>query len=231
MAWYTAASSGATCVRAYAPVGAASLAASYVDETGNQDAAPGVAPTWAYGTGWTFNGTTQYLGFGHALDGTTAQSVIVRMTMRGSGTRGIMWEGQSGTADLFAIESNREFIRVDTASTSLTYSMSNTASVFAFVNSASGWVVYVNGSSVASGTGRTGTFDSVIQQFEIGRAELTGGATRYVEADVAAIAIYSGALDLTDLATITAAANALPVTGAPASIVAQMHHHHAVFGG
>ena len=56
----------ANCIAAYQPKGAASLAASYVNlaNPGTYDAAPGTAPTWAAGTGWTFNGTTQYLTTG-----------------------------------------------------------------------------------------------------------------------------------------------------------------------
>lgn len=58
MAWFTA-PSGATCVAAYDAIGAASLADSYVNEAnpGTFDAAPGVAPTWAYGTGGPYTET------------------------------------------------------------------------------------------------------------------------------------------------------------------------------
>lgn len=57
---------GKTCLAAYQPKGAASLAASYVNlaNPGTYDAAPGVAPTWAAATGWAFNGGTQYLDTG-----------------------------------------------------------------------------------------------------------------------------------------------------------------------
>lgn len=64
-AWYA----GLTdLVAVYQPKGAASLAASYVNlvNPGTYDAAPGVAPTFAGATGWTFNGTTQYLTSGVA---------------------------------------------------------------------------------------------------------------------------------------------------------------------
>ena len=62
--WYLSGGiSAANCIAAYQPKGAASLAASYVNlaNPGTYDAAPGVAPTWASGTGWTFNGSTQWL--------------------------------------------------------------------------------------------------------------------------------------------------------------------------
>lgn len=53
-------------VAVYQPVGAASLAASYVNivNPGTYNAAAGVDPTWSASTGWTFNGTTQYLTTG-----------------------------------------------------------------------------------------------------------------------------------------------------------------------
>lgn len=75
--WYLA--GGAPMpVAAYQPIGAASLAASYVNlaNPGTYDAAPGVAPTWASGTGWTFNGSTQYLTTG--IYPSSAYSVLVR---------------------------------------------------------------------------------------------------------------------------------------------------------
>lgn len=55
-----------TPIAAYQPKGAADLASSYVNlvNPGTFNAAPGVAPSFASGTGWTFNGTTQYLTTG-----------------------------------------------------------------------------------------------------------------------------------------------------------------------
>jgi hypothetical protein len=63
--WLAGGISAANAIAAYQPKGAASLAASYVNlaNPGTYDAAPGVAPTWASGTGWTFNGT-QWLNTG-----------------------------------------------------------------------------------------------------------------------------------------------------------------------
>lgn len=58
------------CVAAYAAKGAADLAASYINlaNPGTNNAAPGVAPTFNTATGWTFNGTTQYLTTGITAD-------------------------------------------------------------------------------------------------------------------------------------------------------------------
>jgi hypothetical protein len=65
LAWYL--SGGAPVpLAAYTPKGKATLVLSYVNDAnpGSNDAAPGVAPTFATATGWTFNGSTQYLKTG-----------------------------------------------------------------------------------------------------------------------------------------------------------------------
>ena len=76
--WWLAA--GVTPVAAYAPKGAASLAASYINlaNPGTLDAAPGVAPTWSAASGWSFNGSTQYLTTGIIPTTNQAYSSIAR---------------------------------------------------------------------------------------------------------------------------------------------------------
>ncbi len=66
---------------AYAPKGAASYAASKVNlaNPGTYDAAEGVAPTWAAGTGWTFDGATQYLTTGVVPPDSQTRSMIIRI--------------------------------------------------------------------------------------------------------------------------------------------------------
>jgi hypothetical protein len=79
--WYLAGGvAKANCIAAYQPKGAASLAASYVNRVtpGTQDAAPGVAPTFNAATGWTFNGTTQYLTTG--LNPGNAWTTLIRFS-------------------------------------------------------------------------------------------------------------------------------------------------------
>lgn len=69
-------------IAAYQPIGADDLADSYLNiiNPGTNDAAPGVAPTWTEGDGWTFNGSTQYLDstLVPTTDGTW--SVLVRFS-------------------------------------------------------------------------------------------------------------------------------------------------------
>lgn len=79
--------SGKTCVAAYQPKGAASYAASLSNlaNPGTYDAAEGVAPTWATGTGWTFNGSTQWLTSGITPGAPQGWSLILAYTGRADG--------------------------------------------------------------------------------------------------------------------------------------------------
>lgn len=64
-AWWLA-GGAPTPIAVYQPKGAASLAASYVNlvNPGTYDAALGTEPSFDAATGWTFNGTDQYLATG-----------------------------------------------------------------------------------------------------------------------------------------------------------------------
>jgi hypothetical protein len=66
-AWWAGGGSSAGNIRAYQPIGAASLAASYVNlkNPGTGNAAPGTAPTWDATNGWKFAAaSSQYLNTG-----------------------------------------------------------------------------------------------------------------------------------------------------------------------
>jgi hypothetical protein len=76
--WYLAA--GVTPTAAYAPKGATSLPDSYINlaNPGTYDAAPGTAPTFATATGWTFNGSTQWLTSGIVPVSNQSWTMIIR---------------------------------------------------------------------------------------------------------------------------------------------------------
>jgi hypothetical protein len=66
---------------AYEPKGAASLAASYTDKSGNNnDAGVGVAPAWDATNGWKFNGSTQYLTTTFLAAADQSQAILVQYT-------------------------------------------------------------------------------------------------------------------------------------------------------
>ena len=102
--WLAGGIDPATVVAVYQPKGAASLAASYVNlaNPGTNDAAPGVAPTFNTATGWTFNGTTQYLTTG--IVPLLNWTLIVRFS--GVANNGILAGSGLSTA-LFAISPQR----------------------------------------------------------------------------------------------------------------------------
>jgi hypothetical protein len=80
--WWNNNGAIAGCVAAYQPIGAADLAASYVNlfNPGTNNAAPGTAPTWDVTDGWIFGGTN-YLNTG--IVPADSYSVFVRFTNGG----------------------------------------------------------------------------------------------------------------------------------------------------
>ena len=81
--WYL--SSGITlgqCVAAYQPKGAADLASSKTNlaHPGTNDAAAGVDPSFASATGWTGNGTTQFLTTGIVIPMNLDYTMLVRVS-------------------------------------------------------------------------------------------------------------------------------------------------------
>ena len=90
---------GGTCVAAYQPKAGGlynpvNILESYINRAnpGTYDAAPGVAPAWAAGTGWSFDGLAQYLSTGFASTDNT-WSVLLQF----SGRTGIATEGMFGS--------------------------------------------------------------------------------------------------------------------------------------
>lgn len=79
--WYRAGGAPAP-IAAYQPKGAVDLAASYINlaNPGTYNAAPGTAPTFDAATGWTFNGSTQYLTTGITPPATATWSLLIRFS-------------------------------------------------------------------------------------------------------------------------------------------------------
>ena len=95
---------------AYQPKGAASLAASYLDLSGNgNNAGVGVAPTWDGTNGWIFNGSTQYLTTTFTPAADQSQTIIVQFTNgTGAATRVIVGSlgSTGGGGPYFLLETN-----------------------------------------------------------------------------------------------------------------------------
>jgi len=79
--WWDPLGEGLCIWAAYQPKGAADLASSYVDLSGNgNNAGVGVAPTWDIVNGWKFDGLTQYLTTIFLPQNDQSQTILVQYT-------------------------------------------------------------------------------------------------------------------------------------------------------
>ena len=203
--WLAGGVAAGNAVAVYQPKGAASLAASYVNlaNPGTYDAAPGVAPTWASGTGWTFNGSSQYLTTG--VLGTSAISLIIRFSDASGGlitfgaaieiggpAKYILWRPRSNGNDRVIFLGTGEVRVVGGALVSGAYGYAGTT-------------VYYN--SISDGTLASPTLPSLA--IFIGALNFNGIPTQYGAIKVQAVAIYSATLTAPQVAAVSAAMAAL----------------------
>ena len=208
MAWWTV--SGKTCVAAYDAIGAASLADSYTDESGaGNNAAPGVAPTWTSGVGWTFNGSTQYL-----TTGITPTGVMTALA-RFSGAPACvncptLCSGNNGAGNAFQLTPGGTANPIWAWGTAFaSVAGGYTSGVMAMAATA----CYYNGSFTVP---NVGVFSGVGQALNVGARNNGGTPDRFFGGSIQAIAIYSDTLSAGEIATVTAAMQALAApSGAP----------------
>lgn len=192
---------GKTCVAVYQPKGAASLAASYVNlaNPGTYDAALGVAPTWASATGWTFNGSTQYLTTG--IVPASGWSMLARIANT------IAWGGIVGatptTSNGFSMRWFPETLRVGIHETGF---IGNVAIATGNeVLALAGRNLYSDGVFLASGGGTLSTAPGLY----IGAENLMGVKNYPFTGMILAVAIYSSTLTAGEVAAVSAAMAAL----------------------
>ena len=199
--WWVVA--GKTCVAAYQPIGAASLAASYTNlaNPGTYDAAPGVAPTWASGTGWTFNAAlVQRLLTGIVpADGWTAICKFSDATANGNAIFG----SYTGNTTRFIIQ---------IGATNITYQQgfytTVTPTLTAGVLAISGQRGYRNGT--AEGSAISAWSGTATSQIAIGGYATSGtNVVANLTGKIQAVAIYSDTLSGAEVATLSAAMAAL----------------------
>lgn len=198
---------GKTCVAAYQPKGAASLAASYVNlaNPGTYDAAPGAAPTLT-ADGWSFDGSTQWLKTGVTPATDQTWSVLVRFSGQSGDNRNLI--GGSSGYEFQILAQTSEILAVQRADT-----------VFAVAASSNpGWGVaamagrntYFNGVAgaiIGAGTGSVAQKLMIGQRSNYGENSPTGGV--YMLGNIQAVAIYSSTLTAGEVATVSAAMAAL----------------------
>ena len=191
--WLSGGIAAANCIAAYQPKGAASLAASYANLTGNAtyNAAEGTAPSWDATSGWIFNAaSTQYLLTNYVL--TSTSSVIVKFSDASGATCVVGCSSNAKT--LFEIGTAR--FRVG--------SVTITVTTYSGVLAVAGITCFKDASSLGDGTdGRS------VLTLDIGRRR-TGASTgdRYFTGYIQALAIYNS--DVTaNISALTTAMNAL----------------------
>ena len=196
---------GKTCVAAWQPKGAASFAASLVNlaQPGTYDAVSGATdPTWATGSGWTFNGS-QHMATGLTPNQDGSWSVIIQYTdlvTSGYNSCGI-FAYQSGAAREFGVGGywGGNQVTYGTGSKKATKGPQLLAGNLC----AAGAVGYRNGTfDVALGDAATGT----IQAIRLGGEAVSALRARVV---MVAAAIYSSTLAAGEVATLSAAMAAL----------------------
>ena len=102
--------SKSNCLASYQAIGAASLAASFVNlaHPGTYDLSGGVDPTFDTAIGWTFNGSTQYksTGIDPPTNATNTWSVVIRFSGL-SGDTGLAFGATDGAANYWAVAPRR----------------------------------------------------------------------------------------------------------------------------
>ena len=201
--WLYGGVSAANAWAVYQPIGAASLAASYVNlaNPGTYDAVPGVAPTFDTATGWTFNGSSQYLKTGITPAGDNTWTMIVKFSGGASiGTRGL-----AGTNDArnFHIITSLSGLRQYAQPTRY---LRKSGVVIAGVMAISGITAYIDGAS--DGTLVTALSDSTANTIFVGALN-NGSANNFWQGSIQAIAIYNTTLSAAQVSAISSAMAAL----------------------
>lgn len=213
---------------AYQPIGAASLAASYVNlqNPGTYDAAPGTAPTFAPATGWTFNGTTHYLTTGITPANNGTWTFLARWSGTSGDNRTLLGYYNAGGGAML-ISSMATSVSTYSGTDFPTGIASNSPALAAGVYGFAGKTPYRNGAAESTAIpAGTGSAAAIL----LGALNLNGSSViqRFL-GDIHAIAIYSATLTAGQIATVSAAMAALPVVPRGLPIIA--YHHRQVFGG
>lgn len=195
--WWVVA--GKTCVAAYQPKGAASLAASYVNlaNPGTYDAYAGVAPTWGAATGWgKSTGENWYLKTDLVVSTNTSWTFLVRFSNAAS---------VSGNAfGLYGGAANKR-LQLDVWSGAIDFGnggllAAGTGSSADQVAGFAGATAYVDGLPV----GQIPTGDAHSNDIYIGAVNVLDAPNYYLGVGYLKIlAIYSGTLSGAEVATVS----------------------------
>lgn len=197
--WWEPTTGSYTAVAAYRAIGAASLAASYVNlvNPGTNDAAPGVAPTFNTATGWTFNGSSTYLTTGIVPN--SGWTFLIQYTGL-SGSNVYLFGTSNGTwpnARMGIIHNDGgSTTRIENGGANSSGGLQTTGNL-----AAAGSTGYRNGANPESVPAWSGTTPQAIF---IGCRNNAGSPAGYSTANIRAFVVYSTVLDATQMAEISA---------------------------
>lgn len=192
-----------TPVAVYQPKGAASLAASYVNlaNPGTYDAAAGSAPSFDTATGWSFNGSSQYLTTGVVT--ARAWTWLVRFSDASANLISM------GAADEIS-STHYDFIRPRNNTNRQYYlgeaGVTNAGAQASGVMGRAGVTCYLNGS--ADGTISSSSAAASLGHY-LGALNFSGNPAQYHNGKIQAAVYYDSTLNGTQVATVSAAMAAL----------------------
>ena len=206
-AWYRAGGAPQP-VAAYQPKGAASLAASYTNlaNPGTFDAGLGVEPTWASGTGWTFNGTTQYLTTG-VTPTDFSHTILVRVSAVNPSMYAIGAVNSAVTRIIGLAPAFTSWLGTGRLYANGNYVLVSPTVLLSGVMCIAGLQPYLNGVTHGAPI-PTITFDNMNALF-VGVRNDNGTPTHYFSGNIQAVAIYSSTLTASQVAAVSAAVAAL----------------------
>jgi hypothetical protein len=207
--WWDPNSDGLSVWAAYAAKGAASLAASYTDLSGNShDAGVGVAPTWNGTDGWMFNGVSQYLTTTFVPANDQSQSFLVQFT-NGPGTQ---WKGMLGMRDTSAGSTGRFLVWGQSATGKIRYTNGVTGVDVVAAPAAGNLCVAGNQGyrdGVADGSSLPAWVDTPILNIYIGALNSEGSPAFFTPMYFQALAIYDTALTAPQVSAVATAMSLL----------------------
>lgn len=202
--WYLA-GGAPTPIAVYEPLGKADLATSYVNliTPGTYNAAPGTAPTFDAATGWTFNGTTQYLTTG--VVPASGYSMLVRVADMGSDVGWIVGAYNSSGNNRFSLGNPNGANRIEYGS-GKTVDVVYGATVASGVLAVAGQQGYRDGSP--TGAAIAAWNGAIVAGLEIARLGGLGGSPT-LAVKIQVLAIYPDTLTALQVAAVSAAMAAL----------------------
>lgn len=199
--WWAVA--GQACAAAYQPKGAVDLPTSYINlaNPGTDNAAPGVAPTFAAATGWTFVAASgQFLSTG--VTPTATWTAIIRIANLANVDGYVFGAYKAATTTIFGVGKGATFVSVWNGNSARVQLPTPTAGVFAIA----GARAYRDGADC--GITLPADANAELAMF-IGALNQSGSASNFASCDVLAFAAYDAPLTAPQVAALSAAMAAL----------------------